>query len=362
MKVLGNPGLIDALCKTLSQPGACLVLGPQGSGKTSICKHACELAGVKVRVVSSDISGVKGLHAVLDPHMNVVSISSFFCSKPEVIFLDDFDLYGTEKAVLQTLVAFIRNPRFKEAGLRMIVTAKSISETSLGSLKKNMCVFRVRNPPIKDVLKYVTQLYPLHDPVALAQLCDAANGNVGTVLSQAPYVVGCGKINARVADSTTSDIVAMMFRKDISADDIHAYDPRFLATIVLDNIPFSQNDLRKQAARAFSTLHSMERQNDHFWTETWVSTLFCLPLEKSNIAFSSEIKGSSILNRTARRVLAEKKLRGIDPRARHLYFEVLSEALLTRSKACPHGDNAALCKDYLQAVGGISRQFVNKLD
>ena len=179
--VVGNKIMIKNLIDTLKDrqhsPKVLLLLGPTGCGKTTLCNLLFKELNFKVYEV-----GTKDTLAHANTYMLYRTIDSYVDTKRPILFLDNIDiLINTERAALSMVDDCITN--LIRTNTYLLMTSKySEEKTITNALKKNVEVFRMGYPPIKDAFIYLSSVLPDEPEEELLQIVKKQRGNIRDVV------------------------------------------------------------------------------------------------------------------------------------------------------------------------------------
>jgi len=378
--IVGNESFMDTFTRELQNAltGSWLVVGPGQSGRTKMCGIVFGRAGLECVRVSCETGAVKELVKSMEPHRDALTISSFFNPKPKVLLLDDFDIYGDEKPIQTYVLNFLKHHNFTSSGLRVVMVVTTSNEKHFKDMAKKMSVLRVQNPRPEQALEYVIQRHPTIDKERLEQLCVEMMGNIGGVLNRICFLEQGDSYSTLIKDRTAHDILHLLFGGKINssdADALYTYEPRVMAMLYFDNMNryATQGDTRRQGlAKMMADMHILEERvygsgQSGMVSDLWSYMLCSQPaLVNGTVTPRVPYEHTKILCRTANRCNLNKRMYrmlqslGVDQNSREVLFDVLSDLVLTRGKRAVDEEAYALCREYLQTVGEIKKEQLDK--
>lgn len=369
MDIIGNESFISCFSKTLQEKKQymCTVIGP---GKTYICKQIFDKCNFDVYDISrEETASVTGLAKLLEPHRDVSTIESFFSSKKKMLFLDDFDEYGTNKAFHTYLLNYVKHPNFSTSNVLIVLTISNQNEKFFKDFIKKVETFRLRNPLPCETYEYVIKTHPHTNPNDLKFLCNSVGGNVKSVLKNIDFI---NRKEFTLHDKSVYDVVHMLYKKEIpieNSDCIYSYDPRIVAMIYFDNMAKVSSDkaMRKNVASYFSDIHTIDEvTHEHSMvTNMWCNILCLQPKIPCSDKFTYDY--TRMLNRTIQRYTNNKNIYnhltslGIDTDARELYLDVAFDNIILRGKSNIDKSVYDLCKCFINNIGEINKTYLDKL-
>ena len=382
MHIVSNDNFLETLTRDLkTTSGTWIVMGPGQSGRTQMCNTAFTRANLECINISTDNGSVKELSKSMEPHRDTLTISSFFSCKPRVLFLDDFDMYGTEKAIQNFVLAFIKHPNFVSSKLRIVMVVTTSHEKHFKDMAKKSIVLRIQNPPIEKALEYVAHLHPDIDREKLEKLCVDMQGNIGGILSRVSFLEQSDTYSVLIKDRTSHDMLHMLFRGKIlpvDSDALYTYEPKIMAMLYFDNMNrYILNypngvESRRRLASILADMHILEEKAYGTCHSGVVNDIWCQLLCSQPAVTDSETQDMSydhtkILSRTANRCNLNKRMYrvlhqlGVDQNCREVVFDVLSDTVVScGGKKGMDDDTYALCREYLSTVGEIKKEYLDK--
>lgn len=377
--IIGNASFIECFTKKLctNSSSISIVIGPSQSGKTHICSEVFNKNNFDVHKIPTDIQNTKELAKLMEPHRDVVSISSMFCMKKKVLFLDDFDIYGSDSAFQSYLINFKKHKNFELAKMHFVVVLCVTKEKNFKSLIQKLEVFRIQNPPKEESLEYVMSLNPELNKDTLLPLCEACDGNIGILLSRVQFIKNCKYFDFVLQDKSMYDIIDMLYKKKIpesESDLLYSYDPRLLSMIYLDNMHLHDCSVenRLRLVSHMSDYHIIDESlpvtYDHsITTHMWSKMLCNQPLLCCNGKDKKNYKFTTILNKTVQRCIYNRNIYTylsdlkLDQCSREVYFDLMFDLLLIHGKKYISNDSYVLCKTFIQNIGEIKKEYLDKL-
>lgn len=356
-----------------------LVVGPSQGGKTMICSDVFKRLGFDVvKINDIEITNIKDLAKALESHRDTFTISSFFSSKPKMLFLDDFDVIcssGGDKAMLTYICNYIKHPNFSSAPVRMIVTISNTSEKTFGVMTKKVDdVLRIHNPTPDVAYTYLTE----RGFNVTMEMCYQMQGNIGGILGHVK-LASEDDANITIKDKSQQDILEMVCKKDprVTPEVLLMYDARIMAMTYFDNIKKMHVDplqKKRKATALLSELHIFDERMYNNETgsamavDLWCYGLLHLSNDKPSKGMAYPLSPTKILSRTSARYLLNKRIHnflsnnGIDQDSREAVFDAMSNRVLTKGKAGVDKEAFMLCREYMQTIGGINKDYIDKLD
>lgn len=379
---VGNKNFIETFARALSNPGVYAVVGPSQSGKTTICEQIFNDAGLSSVKIPSDIDSIHAICRVMEPHRDALTISSFFCPKPKVIFLDDFDMYGSDKAIQRYVLNFAKHKNFASSALRVVLVVSYANEKSFKDiLLKKIQVFRVHNPCPEDAFRHVHDVRPNVDKDRLMKLCREMQGNIGGILCKLEFIEQLDSRSLVIKDRTIYDMLHMIFQGRFGGEEsdlLYTYNTRLVSMLYFDNSNKYEKDCRarRMLASKLADLHVLDEglfgkhEGAEFMVEHLLGRLLCSqpPFQQALANTGGSYNHTRILARTANRCNLDKRIHkalsniGVDQGCREVLFDVLSDAVLTKGKHVLDDDTYGLVREYLQTIGGIKKAYLDKFE
>lgn len=383
MEVVGNQNFITCFCEKLSTCGASLVIGYGQSGKTSICNHVFQLKDLQVCKIPVDFYNTKDMVKYLEPHRDALTISSFFCSKQKVIFLDDFDNIAVDRSMISYINNFVNHPNFKRSNLRLVVTINANNEKQFGELKKRFDVFRIHNPTIQEAFDFLAQKNGSIDPESLLDICKEYNGNVGGILTRLSFIEQADATVVKMKDKTPSDVIHELFSGMVTpsqSDILMTYDPHIISMMYFDNMckhlshTSGANSCKTRYAisKDLADFHVMDELGFRTQNIEIVNELLSYYLSSRpplcSIGDKSSYEFTKIMTRASNRYILSKKVHkkmsvlGVDQDCREVLFDFAADLVLTKGKKAIDEDMYSICREYMQTIGEIKKEYLDKFD
>lgn len=186
---VGNRGVVKTMVETLKKhPSQVLVVGPTGSGKTTLCKLILDTLDLDVlHINGNETDDVKNLKRLVENFCTNRTIESFFSKKKKLVFFDDVDILLTcDRNVGGFLTTFLDNA-IKNCSISVLMTCSISEEKRLTELKKKVTYVRLANPFAKDTFVYTSGVLDTedveYDPTKLLKLIETFNGNIRNVFN-----------------------------------------------------------------------------------------------------------------------------------------------------------------------------------
>lgn len=379
MKFIDNDILIEEITTKMNDanPFLGIVMGSSLSGKTSICTYIFEKNNFDIITPSQDFNNVLDFSKFIEPYRDVVSISSFFCSKQKVIFIDDFDNITSNDKKYQTyLLNFITDSNFKKSNMKIVITISNTNEKYFASLFKKINVYNIKIPTIEKAYTYICELYPKLDQHRLQKLCTECKGNIGLVENNLHFFYQDNTIKNITIDKTIKDIVNMLYSKLIPHKNhsyLYSYDPRLVAMLYVDNMIKYDHKLsnRSYIVSYLSDLHVIDEDTvsvnlNPYITDVW-SQCLCLIPKVCEECDHKILDFTTIMQKTINRCLNKKKLlqymasESIDYKSHHLLLDCMFDYIVENGRCDINNEGIVVCKDYIKNIGDIKKTYLDKI-
>lgn len=238
--------LKTALSRSCVDKNMFVILGPDGSGKTILSNILFAEIDVQVLEISKLNLNNDEMKNTLHNFANNKTIESFICKKSKLIFLDDVDiLLNSDKTILSKLLAV--NKAVKSKGIKIVFTCNVNEEKKILDHTKDMEIFRLSYPPVKDSFAYLSfQLDNIeydYSQEMLLLLCQKFKGNIREVvlnLGNTKYNVTQTSAERMFKDMNTFDITKCILSGKYTLSDLRHFtqsDTGMVPYVMYENLP-----------------------------------------------------------------------------------------------------------------------------
>lgn len=198
--IIGNRLQIKKIYDQLIQPQSdtylLVVCGPSGCGKTLICNTIFKELNFNIHEVAKDqTTTCKDLINSIKMFCNYKTIEDFIKPRRKVVFIDNIEvLLAQEKTFMSSFSDIIE--LLKSNKIYTVITCKIQEEKKLLEYKKDISVFKIGHPPVKDTLILILKIldeenYEYDD----SEILDAVSKNRGAIRESLNYILN-SNVNA----------------------------------------------------------------------------------------------------------------------------------------------------------------------
>jgi archaellum biogenesis ATPase FlaH len=163
-KFVGNKQLILQLSKSLQQANSVkntiCIYGPDGCGKTVLCKLLFEKYNFQVLEIGKDVLTIDNVKTAIENFAQNMTIEHYMFKKRKIVFVDDLDvLLSIDRNLVSKLMSL--NKALKQKGIHIVITCNI--NTDKKTLNENeVDVFKMTYPTSKDAFAYIMTCLDTH--------------------------------------------------------------------------------------------------------------------------------------------------------------------------------------------------------
>lgn len=180
----------DQLNQTQSDTYLIVLCGPSGCGKTLICNTIFRELNFNVHEVTKDHTTTsKDIINSIKMFCTYKTIEDFIKPRRKVVFIDNIEiLLSQEKTFMSSLSDIL--PLLKTNKIYTVITCKIQEEKKLMEYKKDISIYKIGHPPIKDTLIHILKIldeenYEYDD----SEILDAVSKNRGAIRESLNYIL-----------------------------------------------------------------------------------------------------------------------------------------------------------------------------
>lgn len=248
-KFVGNKLLITQLSKCL-QPAnnaknTVCIYGPDGCGKTVLCKLLFEKYNFQVLEIGKDVLTIDNVKTSIENFAQNMTIEHYMFKKRKIIFVDDLDvLLSIDRNLVSKLMAL--NKILKPKGIKIIITCNI--NTDKKTLNENEVeIFKMSYPTTKDAFAYIMSRFDAshlkYDMEQLLNVTNKCKGNIREIILN--LTCSDNELTARNVEKTFKDAntfeiskyVLSKSYKDIEIEQFVKGDIGNVPYIMYENLP-----------------------------------------------------------------------------------------------------------------------------
>lgn len=192
--IIGNRLQIKKIYDQLNQPKSdtylLVICGPSGCGKTLICNTIFKELNFNVHEVTKDQTTTsKDLINGIKMFCTYKTIEDFIKPRRKVVFIDNIEvLLSQEKTFMSSFSDMLE--LLKSNQIYTVITCKIQEEKKLLEYKKDISIFKIGHPPVKDTLILILKIldeenYEYDD----SEILDAVSKNRGAIRESLNYIL-----------------------------------------------------------------------------------------------------------------------------------------------------------------------------
>lgn len=171
----------DFVKKSRTEKNIIAIIGPDGCGKTTLCKLLFKKYGYHVLEIGKDSLNSDDIKTVLNNFARNNTIDSILNKRTKVVFIDDIDiLTNVDKMVLSKVLGL--NKLFIEKGIKVFLTSNINDERRIQDNAKDIEIFKLYYPSFKDSYVYIMNMFDEqsidYDPDVLLNVASKFRGNI----------------------------------------------------------------------------------------------------------------------------------------------------------------------------------------
>lgn len=185
---VGNKMMVSNICKFLQRvkdkediaKNILCLLGPDGSGKTTLASLLCKKYDFHVLEIGKDILSNDNIKTIIENFSNNTTIEHYIFKKRKIIFVDDLDiLLSIDRNIISKILSC--NKVLKNKQICIFVTCNSCTDKKLFT-DNEAEFFRLTYPSCKDAFSYIMQAFDTqeveYDMEHLLQVVNKHKGNI----------------------------------------------------------------------------------------------------------------------------------------------------------------------------------------
>lgn len=248
-KFVGNKQLILQLSRCMQQVSDCkntiCIYGPDGCGKTVLCKLLFEKYNFQVLEIGKDVLTIDNVKTAIENFAQNMTIEHYMSKKRKIIFVDDLDvLLSIDRNLVSKLMSL--NKILKPKRIKIIITCnintdkKTLNETEVET-------FKMTYPTSKDAFAYVMSCLDAaeieYDMEKLLNVSNKCKGNIREILlnlSCSEKELQMRNLEKTFKDANTFEISKYILSKSYNLEELEHFmkgDVGNVPYILYENLP-----------------------------------------------------------------------------------------------------------------------------
>lgn len=157
------------------------IVGPDGSGKTTICNIIFKNLDFEVLNISKENYSNKETLLTINNFIKNKTIDSFFNKKQKIVFFDDIDIISNiDRSIVSNLLSL--KDDMKKYNIFIVITCNTRDEKKVNDFKKDIEIFKLTYPSIKDTYAYLINKDITNDLENLLKLVQYYRGSIRDII------------------------------------------------------------------------------------------------------------------------------------------------------------------------------------
>ncbi len=195
------------------------LVGPDGCGKTTLCNIIFKNLDFDVLNISKENYSTKESILTINNFIKNKTIDSFFNKKQKIIFFDDIDIIcNIDRSIVSNLLSLLDD--IKIYNIFVVITCNIRDDKKVTDFKKDIEIFKLTYPSIKDTYSYLVNKNITDDLENLLKLSQYYRGSIRDIIMNLNIGNDNDPYKFMFKDMNNFEIITKIFNNHITINTI----------------------------------------------------------------------------------------------------------------------------------------------